>query len=192
MSRLVVKVGGSLFDWPEFPEQLRAFLHSLDSEPILLVPGGGKLAEVIREYDALFQLGEETSHWLAIETLSLQAQILNCLLPEWEIIEQLSELKSRAILNPLPLMRAEERQPNPLPHCWDVTSDSLALRVAQRLGAQRLILLKSVSLPETVSDWSRASELGLVDRHFPNLLRQGSCSVEWVNLRLELEPNDAR
>ena len=34
------------------------------------------------------------------------------------------------------------READPLPHSWDVTSDSIAAWVASRIGARRLILIK--------------------------------------------------
>ena len=44
----VVTVGGSLYDWPALPDRLRAFLDGVDTHHVLLVPGGGATAEVVR------------------------------------------------------------------------------------------------------------------------------------------------
>ena len=46
---IVVKVGGSLFDHPNLGFGLRAFLRSLTPSRVLLVPGGGAVAEAVRQ-----------------------------------------------------------------------------------------------------------------------------------------------
>ena len=38
--KIVVKVGGSLFDWPELGPRLGRWLKTLPSNRVLLVPGG--------------------------------------------------------------------------------------------------------------------------------------------------------
>ena len=47
--RIVVKVGGSLFDWPDLGERLCRWLAVQEEKEILLVPGGGPTADVIRD-----------------------------------------------------------------------------------------------------------------------------------------------
>jgi len=45
------------------------------------------------------------------------------------------------------------RQEDPLPHTWDVTSDSIAAVVAAALDAPELLLVKAVTgTPETLAD----------------------------------------
>ena len=71
----------------------------------------------------------------------------------------------------------------PLPHTWDVTSDSIAARLARRLGAKSLVLLKS-RLPEQPSTLETACECGYVDRHFR--VAAAGMTVRCVNLRDDL------
>jgi len=183
----VVKVGGSLFDWPELAPQLRAWLTRLDTQSVLLVPGGGKTADAIRALDHAHQLGEEASHWLAIQALSLNARFLHALLPAAEITElsapaRATGAKSVAILDVHPFFLRDENRADHLPHCWNVTSDSLAVRAAVLLKASELILLKSTSWDS--SDWHHASATGVVDRYFSTALQQaGELRVRIVNLR---------
>ncbi|MBV9124140.1 MAG: hypothetical protein JO112_12340, partial [Planctomycetes bacterium] len=61
-------------------------------------------------------------------------------------------------------------RPGSLPHGWQVTSDSLAVRVAVVLQARRLILLKSIPIPQE-TDWSEAGRRGWVDEYFAEALR---------------------
>jgi aspartokinase-like uncharacterized kinase len=183
----VVKVGGSLFDLPGLGPRLQKWLAQHADGEILLVPGGGSLAEVIREYDRLHALGEERAHWLALSALAVNARFLASLLPAAVVIPDVQRLAAGLlpggipILDPCAFARADEGRPGPLPHCWTVTSDSLAARAARRAGAKRLILLKSVSLPAGTG-WTEAAQRGLVDAYFPGAIG-GLPAVEFINFR---------
>src|ERR1700730_10035653 len=76
---VVVKVGGSLFDLADLGARLRAWLEPVVAGPVLLVPGGGPTADVVRAFDRLHALGEETAHWLAVRALTLNAHFLQTL-----------------------------------------------------------------------------------------------------------------
>jgi aspartokinase-like uncharacterized kinase len=180
----IVKVGGSLYDWPELGERLRAWLITLDVERVLLVPGGGGTADVIRTLDRVHHLGEDASHWLAIRALSLNARFLQTLLPDAElVVDPLAETPWLGVLDAFPFCAADEQRADHLPHDWRVTSDSLAVRVAVVLQAAELILLKSRDW--TDDDWPDAMEAGIVDAYFGEALQQASPVLQMrvVNLR---------
>jgi aspartokinase-like uncharacterized kinase len=176
----VVKVGGSLYDWPELGPRLRAWLTQLDAPRVLIVPGGGATADAIRAFDRVHQIGEKAAHWLAIETLSVNARFLHALMPEAAVSATPEECEARwCILDALPFFRADEASPDHLPHCWDVTSDSLAVRAAALLGARELVLLKSVD--SEGGNWCE----GVVDAYFAKALERANCPLQMslVNLR---------
>jgi aspartokinase-like uncharacterized kinase len=183
----VAKVGGSLYDWPDLGPRLRQWLAERRSETVVLVPGGGGMADVIRDLDRRHGLGEERAHWLALRALSLNAHFLADLLPGARVIDDLEALPCQTgvwILDPHAFARADECRHSAgecLPHHWDATSDSVAARVARVLGARRLILLKSISVGAD-HDWTEAARRGLVDPLFARLLPPG-LEVEAVNLR---------
>ena len=62
---------------------------------------------------------------------------------------------------------------------WEVTSDSLALILATRLGAARLVLVKAAAVPAGL-DPAGLAALGLVDAAFPDLARAFAGRVEVV------------
>jgi 5-(aminomethyl)-3-furanmethanol phosphate kinase len=178
----VVKVSGSLYDWPKLGAKLRAFLASLDLQNVLVLPGGGATADAIRALDHTHQLGEEASHWLALEALSVNARFLQRLLPDARIVADVTE-PGVAILDPAPFFRADERRPDHLPHSWQVTSDSLAVRVAVVAQAKELILLKSIAW--IGDDWDAARRAGFVDGYFSQAIQQARTKmrIRVINLR---------
>src|ERR1700737_80612 len=82
LAPVVVKVGGSLFDLPDLGPRLKSWLDELASFAVVLVPGGGPTANVVRELDRHHGLGEETAHWLALQALTFNAAFLAALLEE--------------------------------------------------------------------------------------------------------------
>ena len=191
----VVKVGESLFDWPELSQRLGRWLGTLSSTTILLIPGGGPIVEFIRNVDRRHHLGEEPAHWLALRALSVNAHflaaILNPLYPSKPVV--IAGLYDAAaiwaqhripILDPFPFALRDEDQAGPLPHSWSVTSDSLAARVAGCIRAGKLVLLKSTDIP---NDWMDPN-VGIVDPYFETAIRSlqsmnEPLSVSAVNLR---------
>ena len=85
------------------------------------------------------------------------------------------------------------RQADPLPHSWDVTSDSIAAWVAGEVGARRLILVKPPGVGFYTSDrmtapgWDgpaagRPAVSGLVDAYFSRALPE---SLAWTIVPLD-------
>jgi 5-(aminomethyl)-3-furanmethanol phosphate kinase len=171
---IVVKVGGSLFDHPRLGPGLRAYLESLAPYEVLLIPGGGDLAETVRKLDRLHGLGEEASHWLALQTMTITGEFLSQLI-------DLPAFGSRVrIADGFVFAREDGGKPGSLPYSWDVTSDSIAARMAVVFGAERLILLKSIDIPPGTT-WTEAAERGWVDPYFPHVMATAAFPVETVN-----------
>lgn len=179
---IVVKVGGSLFDHPHLGPGLRAYLETLASE-VLLVPGGGAVADAVRAFDRTHALGEEAAHWLALRSLSVTRALLERLLGLTFPLE--GEVKT-CVLDPFTFAREDETRAGSLPHTWAVTTDSIAARAAVVYGAERLVLLKSADVPPGTS-WETAVANGWVDAHFPQVAATLACPVEVVNFRRWLE-----
>lgn len=183
---VVVKVGGSLLTWPGLRPRLADWLGRLGTCDVVLVPGGGAAADAVRDLDRVHGLGAEAAHWLAVRAMGLNAHVLAALLPRGRVIVGLAELPAAwaagvtPVLDCLPVLRADEANPDRLPHTWTVTSDAIAARVAARLGA-RVVLLKSADVPP--NDWAMAARLGLVDEVFPGVVAAAALAATAVNLR---------
>lgn len=179
MGVIVAKVGGSLFDLPDVRERVRRWLVTVN-ESVLLVPGGGTGADVIRRLDRVHGIGEEQAHWLALRVLTVNAHFLAALL-DAPVVSAPSHPPPLAVLDPHAFCLGDERCAVALPHSWQVTSDSIAARVAERSSA-RLVLLKSIDLPAGIS-WETAARGGFVDDMFAGVVARAGLPVEWVNLR---------
>jgi 5-(aminomethyl)-3-furanmethanol phosphate kinase len=178
----IIKVGGSLYDLPDLGSRLSAWLRDHDAPRVVLVPGGAAAAEVIRAYDRTHQLGEEACHWLALRMLHVNAHFLAQMLPQARIVASPHGDLSLGILDPFAFAKQDEACTDGLPHNWNVTSDSIAVRAATVAAARELVLLKSVAWEG--SDWAAAARAGVLDAHFPQALRHApGLRVRIVNLR---------
>lgn len=190
-ARRVVKIGGSLLDFAPFPERFAQWLGRQPTAPTVLVVGGGAVADAIRAADARFHLGEETSHQLCLEAMGLTARLLQAIVaPHFArlappLCHDLRRLRGEPdeyelmVCDVGPWLRDDDSEET-LPHTWDVTSDSIAARVAQAIGADELVLLKSCAAPSTSRD--AAARIGYVDHFFP-VASRGLSRVRAVDLR---------
>ncbi len=173
MSRLpirVVKVGGSLFCLADLGERLHRWLAKQVPAHHVLVAGGGALVEQVRQWHLLKPLNEETAHWMCVDLMTVTAHMLHDRLPDMPLIEGDRQLNQHVgqpggtIFGPASWLRHSE--PNlpgtKLPANWNVTSDSIAARLAIVLQAERLVLLKS-SLPSSKADIRQLAADGYVD-----------------------------
>ena len=192
----VVKVGGSLLDWPQLPAALDAWLTNQSPALNILLSGCGSFGDLIRHADRNFSLGEETSHWLCIELLATTARLLSAIIPAAEHLEELEQLNQRIaagqsanlIFDPREFLRHHEPTlpGSVLPHSWSVTTDSIAARLAKILNADELVLLKSTGAPQ--HSLANLAATGHIDAHFPTAAT-GLKAVRIVNLRgVDTEP----
>jgi aspartokinase-like uncharacterized kinase len=190
----VIKVGGSLLDLPDLPARLGNFLGDFSRPRPVLLCGGGPTVELVRTWDQLYDLGEEPSHWIALQALALNALLLERILPSLQRVESPKAFPGVWKGRKVPLYDAyrfirdwDERSQDPLPRRWRVTSDSIAARMAAHFGAEEVVLLKSVTAPEGMTI-VEAAQNGIVDPHFPVAV-EGVPRVVVVNLREE-EPRE--
>ncbi len=187
---IVVKVGGSLFDWPELGPRLRLGLCRLRGARVLLVPGGGPAADLVRKLDQVHALGDEVAHRLALHTMLCNGQFLANLVNAPLVGAEPSEWDQAWCQSPVLVLNAlafctrddQEHPKQTVPHSWDATSDTIAARVAEVAGAHRLVLLKSVTIPSGTS-WAEAARYRWVDPLFPGMVDRAGLSVEAINFR---------
>ena len=196
----VIKIGGSL---AEDPADLSALCNKLGKIAkkyrIVVVPGGGKFADVVREFDQRFVLSPGISHRMALLGMDQFGLLLSQIIPNSCAVyllndaKQLSETKVVPIFLPSRLMFRED----PLENSWDVTSDSIAAYVASRLHATKVVLATDVDGiftedPKKHSDATLIEHLSAeellklnqrtsVDRYLPKLLLEAPVDCYVVN-----------
>ena len=180
----IVKLGGAMLLADELPAWLSACSASASEGPrCVIVAGGGALADQVRALQARWGFDDRAAHELALATMRLNARLLQSLAPrlascEVQLEAELANYRSGALLWRPP----EPFAPVALPASWAVTSDSIALWLAQVLSARALLLVKSLA-PAQLQATSAASlaAAGVVDSHFPVLLAATPLPVRLIS-----------
>jgi len=196
----VIKIGGSL---AEDPERLRALCAKLSEfakkYAIVVVPGGGRFADVVRDFDKRFTLSSEISHRMAVLGMDQFGLLLSQIIPNscatylLNDAKQFSEIGVVPVFLPSRLMFKED----PLENSWNVTSDSISVYVASRLHAAKVLLVTDVDGiftedPRKHADAKLIARLSVeeilklkqrtsVDRYLPKLLLESPIDCYVVN-----------
>lgn len=145
----VVKVGGALLDRPDAADGVVRALVSAAARGarILVVPGGGPFADTVRAVDARVRIEPAVAHWMAVLAMEQYALLLASRARGCRLVRNAEESAAALAAFQLPVLAPYRwlRESDPLPHSWDVTSDSVAAWLAGELGADRLILVKPVA-----------------------------------------------
>ena len=179
---IVVKLGGgTLADATQFNEVVQAIFVGACEHRILVVPGGGPFADAVRGVDRRFGLSDDTAHWMAVLAMAQLAHLVAQFLDSGEVVCSPREIADAIANRHVPVLAPSQwlQEADPLPHSWDVTSDSIAAWVAGRVGARRVVLVKPPGV-EPIYDGEGASDVhraeGIVDAHFHRALPDG---VKW-------------
>lgn len=176
----VVKLGGSLLGTPELKDWLDVIARHGDGQ-IVIVPGGGILADAVYESQMLSGISDLVAHRMAVMAMDQYGILLAGL--NAELVTAASDLEiaergwqHRAVIwLPSNMVIADES----IPTTWEVTSDSLAAWLAQKLNANHLILVKSERPQLEQISLERLTKEGFVDEHFGDYIVGQSFST-WV------------
>ncbi len=171
---MIVKVGGSV------AEKLEIVFEALSElEDVKIIPGGWIFADFVEN----LKLNDELSHWMAILGMNLYgyymmktAEKFGFAVIEPESFEDLKR-KGKFIVLPYSLIKRFDE----LPHSWEVTSDSIAIWIALKLGEKRVLKVTAVggvSRGDELLEHTTAKEaLGVLDKYSPNLLKERRIEV---------------
>ncbi len=144
----VFKIGGKILENTSNINSTFSQLTQLYEEKILhkiiILPGGGTFSNSVRRLDKDLQIGDDLAHWIAIYSMNYNGIILNRKYPDREIIEELKTFQDAKQMFCIFLPYSFLREEDTLPHNWDVTSDSIALYIANKLKLNRCFLIKNV------------------------------------------------
>ncbi|MFL5576104.1 MAG: hypothetical protein ACJ79S_09070 [Gemmatimonadaceae bacterium] len=164
----VVKIGGGLLAHPaHLATALEAVAAASARNRLLVVAGGGPFADAVREVDRRIGLADDAAHWMAILAMDQYAHLIASRLARGVVAHDAEAVAAALGAGSLPVLAPFRwlREADPLPHSWDVTSDSIAAWIAGALGAPRLLLVKPPGAP--------AGDAAL-DAHFARALRPGT------------------
>ncbi len=196
MPGAVLKIGGSLGLGEVLPPLCHALSEMARRHTLLIVPGGGVFADAVRLCHNSFPLGESTAHWMAILGMEQYGLLLADLIPGSHTVVTLkdAELVTKQGRVPVFLPHGLMRRSDPLPHSWDVTSDSIAAWIALQSKAHTLVLVKDqdglyARPPESFPDQKPMSEMPLpmlasckgVDSYLPFVLADKKLKCWVVN-----------
>lgn len=174
----VVKIGGSMARDPRLPHWLQ-MLATLGGGRVTVVPGGGKFADEARQTQAHWGVDDVAGHNMAVLAMAQVAQLLHALEPRLLLVQHDAEIREAlhagrpALWLPLPLLRT---QPDEITN-WDVTSDSLALWLARRLHAERLVVVKACEVDPALG-LAELGARGVLDRRFAEWATDASFPIE--------------
>ncbi len=163
----VVKIGGSLLGSPELERWLEVVAKHGDGK-IIIVPGGGVFANAVRDAQKISKISDASAHKLAVLAMDQFGLMLASMNPALATARTECEIDERAwqhrgiVWLPSHMVLADDT----IPQSWDVTSDSIAAWLAQRLKAQHLILIKSDKPDESKLELKTITASGLVDKEF--------------------------
>ena len=197
---VVIKVGGSLAVHPEKLRSLCVKLSEISKkQKLLIVPGGGEFADIVRKHDKKFTLSRVASHRMAILGMDQYGLLLSDLTPNSCAVSSLEEAKKASDSGKLPVFLPSQfmLKEDPVENSWDVTSDSIAVYIAEKAGIGKVVLItdvngiftddpKSDSAASLIKEVS-ASELLVmskrtsVDKFLPKLLLKLSIDCFVVN-----------
>jgi aspartokinase-like uncharacterized kinase len=170
-SMWVIKVGGSLMGSPELERWLEIFVKFSDGQ-IIIVPGGGVFADAVRKSQKVSNISDACAHRLAVLAMDQFGLLLANMNPGLAIARTECEIDERTwqhraiVWLPSTMVLADES----IPKSWDVTSDSIAAWLAEKLDAKYLILLKSDKPDKSELCLKMMTKDGVVDEAFSDFV----------------------
>jgi 5-(aminomethyl)-3-furanmethanol phosphate kinase len=132
----VVKIGGSLF-----PEYSICLAEKLVGRNVLLLCGGGEMANQIREFNERTDFSPLANHQAAILCMDILGMLLADKIDRAKAVKSLRNAKKVLEEDKLPILLPSTilNYLDPLEHSWRVTSDSISLYISHLVKAKLLI-----------------------------------------------------
>jgi aspartokinase-like uncharacterized kinase len=170
VKRAVVKLGGSTANEAVLAEWIAALAGS--ALPLVIVPGGGRFADEVRNAQKDMGFSDKAAHAMAILAMDQFGHVIldrdDRLVPA-RSMQDIERALGRgkipvwlpsSLAIPAPDIRAS----------WDMTSDALAAWLAGKLGADALLLIKQTNAFSSGDDVANLTARGIVDAGFAAML----------------------
>ena len=176
----VVKLGGSLNDDALLPGWLE-LLAALGGGRVTIVCGGGRFADEVRRSQAHWRFDELDAHNMALLAMAQSTYLAHGLNSKLRLASTLPEIRQvlhtghTALWLPISLL-TDQRGPDT---SWDVSSDSIAVDLAHRLNAERLVVVKSCPI-DSAASLSELVAAGVLDARFNAFAERAAMPIDVV------------
>jgi dihydroneopterin aldolase len=173
----VIKLGGSFAFSACLPDWIAAIADCAGR--IVVVPGGGPFADVVRAAQAQMGFDDRAAHRMALLAMEQYGCAIKSLHEALSLADSVESIRRDLAHDRVPVWLPTQMalSATDIPHSWDVTSDSLAAWLAGKIGAERLLLVKHV---EPAQGPVRAADLAarnIVDKAFAKFLTASGVSA---------------
>jgi aspartokinase-like uncharacterized kinase len=175
----VVKIGGSLAYAAELPAWLAALaLHG--GGRVVIVPGGGPFADLVRRAQAHQGYADATAHAMALLAVAQYGLMMAGIEGRLVAAAGLSQIREVLATGRVPVWIPGPDGAPGVRASWEVSSDSLALWVAGQVGATDLALIKSRAPSPGVHRAPDLSAQGSLDAVIPGALACTAVETWWL------------
>ncbi len=177
----VIKLGGSLSSSGNLKEWL-SIIVEFGAGKLLIVPGGGIFADQVRDAQQKLKFDDKAAHQMALLAMEQYAHLLQSYAPDLGLSDSIEGIEKAISLNHVPVW-LPFNMVNTCPDVsanWNLTSDSLALWLAEQLNAEHVMLVKSLSSRNLNARQLSGSEM--VDKDFPVFVKKSESAVWWLDL----------
>jgi dihydroneopterin aldolase len=170
---VVAKLGGSTAESAE----LRTWIAALASAalPLVVVPGGGPFAELVRTEQKRMGFSDEAAHAMAILAMDAFGHVIldgEARMAPAHSLDEVTHVLGEGKI-PVWLPSSMTIGTSDIPASWDITSDSLAAWLAGRIGAEALLLVKQTQAFSAEDSITDLMARGVVDPAFAAMLPDG-------------------
>ena len=149
---------------------------------VTVVCGGSSFAYEVRRAQAHWKFSDLSAHNMAVLAMAQTAHLMHGLNPALQLTRSKADIRRvlhngrTALWLPFELQRD---QPDTNTN-WEVTSDSIALDLARRMNAERLVVVKSCEV-EPKASLAALTEAGVLDRRFEALAEDAAFPIDIVH-----------
>lgn len=177
----IVKLGGSLTTSPLLPAWLD-LLAQCGGGRVTVVCGGGSFADEVRRAQTHWKFSDLSAHNMAVLAMAQTAHLMHGLNPALQLTRSKADIRRvlhngrTALWLPFELQRD---QPDANTN-WQVTSDSIALDLARRMNAERLVVVKSCEIDPT-ANLAALTAAGVLDQRFEAMAEDAAFPINIVH-----------
>ena len=176
----IIKLGGSLLSSGSLREWLSIIVEH-GAGKLVIVPGGGIFANQVRVAQQKWKFDNKAAHQMALLAMEQYAHLLQSYAPDLVLAGSIEGIGKAISLNQLPVWlpfkminACQNVSAN-----WNLTSDSLALCLAEQLNAEHVMLIKSLSSNKLNA--RQLSEYEMVDKDFPDFVEKSESDIWWLD-----------